>query len=71
MTAWGYTLSSEEFGPRALVEQARMAEDVGFEFLTVSDHFHPWTQSQGESPFAWTTIGGVATQRDRYEWAPA
>lgn len=59
MTTWGYTLSSEEFGPRALVEQAAMAEDAGFEFLTVSDHYHPWTQSQGESPFAWTTIGGV------------
>lgn len=60
MTTWGYTLSSEEFGPRALVEQARIAEDSGFSFLTVSDHFHPWTRSQGESPLVWTTIGGVA-----------
>lgn len=60
MTTWGYTLSSEEFGPRALVEQARIAEDAGFSFLTVSDHFHPWTRSQGESPLVWTTIGGVA-----------
>src|SRR3954469_2340203 len=60
MTTWGYTLSSEEFAPRALVDQAAMAEDAGFEFLTVSDHYHPWTQSQGESPFAWSTIGGVA-----------
>lgn len=61
MTTWGYTLSSEEFGPRALVEQAQLAERSGFEFVTVSDHYHPWIGRQGESPFAWTTIGGVAT----------
>jgi G6PDH family F420-dependent oxidoreductase len=57
---WGYTLSSEEFGPRELVEQARMAEHAGFDFLTVSDHFHPWVTAQGNSPFVWSTIGGVA-----------
>jgi G6PDH family F420-dependent oxidoreductase len=65
MTTWGYTLSSEEFGPRELVEFGAMAEEAGFEFLTVSDHFHPWTQSQGHSPFVWTTIGGVATSTSR------
>ncbi|MEY2446126.1 MAG: hypothetical protein QOE00_2706 [Ilumatobacteraceae bacterium] len=65
MTTWGYTLSSEEFGPRQLVEQSRMAEDAGFEFVTVSDHYHPWTESQGQSPFAWTTIGGVGAVTDR------
>jgi len=62
MTSWGYTLSSEEFGPRQLVEQAQIAEQAGFEFLTVSDHYHPWIERQGESPFAWTTIGGVAAR---------
>ena len=61
-TAWGYTLSSEEFPPRELVEQAHRAEDAGFDFLTVSDHFHPWIEEQGHSPFAWTTIGGVAAR---------
>jgi coenzyme F420-dependent glucose-6-phosphate dehydrogenase len=64
MIRWGYTLSSEEFGPRALVEQAAAGERAGFDFLTVSDHFHPWTQTQGESPFVWTTLGGVAVQTD-------
>jgi G6PDH family F420-dependent oxidoreductase len=59
---WGYTLSSEEFAPKDLVEQACQAEDAGFEFVTVSDHYHPWTESQGQSPFAWTTIGGVAAR---------
>lgn len=62
MTKWGYTLSSEEFGPADLVRQAERAEDAGFEFLTVSDHYHPWTTTQGESPFVWTTIGGVAAR---------
>jgi G6PDH family F420-dependent oxidoreductase len=65
MTTWGYTLSSEEFGPRPLLDQACAAEDAGFEFLTVSDHFHPWTEHQGNSPFAWTTIGAVAARTQR------
>lgn len=59
---WGYTLSSEEFAPKDLVQLACEAEDAGFEFVTVSDHYHPWTESQGQSPFAWTTIGGVAAR---------
>jgi coenzyme F420-dependent glucose-6-phosphate dehydrogenase len=62
VTKWGYTLSSEEFPPRALVEFGHHAEDAGFDFLTVSDHFHPWVEAQGHSPFAWTTIGGVGSR---------
>ena len=65
MTSWGYTLSSEEFGPVELVECGVAAERVGFDFLTVSDHYHPWTQSQGHSPFAWTTVGSVGARTDR------
>ena len=63
----GYTLSCEEHGPNELVRNARAAEDAGFEFLTISDHFHPWTDAQGQSPFVWSVIGGVAqaTQRVR------
>ena len=61
---WGYTCSSEEFEASELVEQAAMAEQTGFDFVTVSDHFHPWTSSQGHSPFAWTTIGGIAARTD-------
>ena len=60
MTTFGSFLSSEEHGPRALVEQAQMAERAGFERVTVSDHFHPWMDSQGESPFVWSVIGGIA-----------
>lgn len=62
MTTWGFTLSSEEFSPAELVRFGHAAEDAGFEFLSVSDHFHPWIESQGHSPFVWTTIGGVGAR---------
>ena len=60
MTEIGYTLSSEEHGPADLVRYAAAAEEAGFDFLSISDHFHPWTDRQGHSPFAWAVIGGVA-----------
>jgi G6PDH family F420-dependent oxidoreductase len=55
----GYKLSSEEFGPLQLVEYAAAAERTGFEFALVSDHFHPWSDRQGQSPFVWTVLGAV------------
>lgn len=60
MPAIGYTLSSEEHHPTDLVEYARQAERARFDFLSISDHYHPWTSEQGESPFVWSTLGGVA-----------
>jgi G6PDH family F420-dependent oxidoreductase len=60
MTTFGTFLSSEDNAPRALVEQAQLAEKAGFETVTISDHFHPWMDSQGESPFVWSVIGGIA-----------
>lgn len=56
----GYKLSSEEFGPRDLVRFAARAERAGFEFALISDHFHPWTDRQGQSPFVWTVLGAIA-----------
>jgi G6PDH family F420-dependent oxidoreductase len=56
----GVFLSSEEHGPEALLQQARWAEEAGFRSLLISDHFHPWTGAQGESPFVWTVIGAIA-----------
>src|SRR5436305_5125980 len=56
----GYFLSSEEYGPAELVEQARLAEQAGFEALWISDHFHPWNEEQGESAFVWTVIGALS-----------
>lgn len=56
----GYFLSSEEFDPRELVRQASLAEEAGFEGLWISDHFHPWNDEQGHSPFVWSTIGAIS-----------
>jgi G6PDH family F420-dependent oxidoreductase len=60
MTEYGYFLSCEEFTPAELLDQARRAADAGFTRLAVSDHFHPWTDEQGSSPFVWTLIGALA-----------
>src|SRR5215216_1912138 len=56
----GYWLSSEEHTPNKLVQHAQQAEAVGFTFAQISDHFHPWTDSQGHSPFIWAVIAGIA-----------
>lgn len=56
----GYFLSSEEFGPKELLRQATLAEEAGFEGFWISDHFHPWVSQQGQSPFVWSVIGGLA-----------
>ncbi|MET0773696.1 MAG: TIGR03557 family F420-dependent LLM class oxidoreductase [Candidatus Limnocylindrales bacterium] len=61
----GYTLSSEEHDPSTLVANARRAEDAGFDFVSISDHFHPWVDRQGHSPFVWSVIGGVAATTQR------
>lgn len=61
----GYTLACEEHGPRALVGYARRAEEAGFPFAMISDHFHPWTDRQGHSPHVWSVIGGIATVTER------
>ncbi len=65
MVKIGYFLSCEEFGPRELLRQGRMAEEAGFDALWISDHYHPWVEAQGQSPFVWSVIGGLSqvTQR--------
>ncbi|MFO7678572.1 MAG: TIGR03557 family F420-dependent LLM class oxidoreductase [Chloroflexota bacterium] len=60
MTKIGYALSSEEHKPNDLVRYARRAEEVGFTFALISDHYHPWVSEQGHSPFVWSVIGGIA-----------
>ncbi|HET9344721.1 MAG TPA: LLM class flavin-dependent oxidoreductase, partial [Candidatus Limnocylindrales bacterium] len=60
MTSFGYALSSEEHAPVDLVGNARLAEEAGFEFAIISDHFHPWIDKQGHSPFVWSVLGGIA-----------
>jgi G6PDH family F420-dependent oxidoreductase len=60
----GYALSSEEHRPLDLVEHARLAEEAGFSFALVSDHYHPWIDRQGQSPFVWGVLGGIALATD-------
>ena len=55
----GYFLSCEEYNPAELIEQAQQAEAAGFESLWISDHFHPWNDEQGQSPFVWSVIGAI------------
>lgn len=61
---YGYKLSAEGFGPKELVRQAQLAEASGFDFVEISDHYHPWLDSQGHSPFAWTVLGAIAASTD-------
>src|SRR5215210_3756261 len=61
----GYALSSEEHTPNDLVHHARLAEEAGFTFALISDHYHPWVDAQGHSPFVWSVIGGIAQATER------
>jgi coenzyme F420-dependent glucose-6-phosphate dehydrogenase len=56
----GYTLSAEEFAPNDLVRLSYMAEETGFTYAFMADHFHPWVDEQGHSPFVWSVLGGIA-----------
>ncbi len=70
MARIGCALSSEEHRPLDLVRHARLAEDVGFPFALISDHYHPWTDQQGQSSFVWTVIGAIAQATRRLELGP-
>jgi G6PDH family F420-dependent oxidoreductase len=63
----GYALSSEEHPPDQLVEYACLAEQSGFGFAVISDHYHPWVSQQGQSAFVWSTLGGIAQATERLE----
>jgi G6PDH family F420-dependent oxidoreductase len=60
MTRFGYTLMTEQSGPRELVRYARQAEALGFDFEVSSDHYFPWVEEQGHSPYAWSLLGAVS-----------
>ena len=61
MTKFGLTLSSEEHAPSRLVEIAALAEEHEFDFVSISDHYHPWVDAQGHSP-----VRVVGARRDRH-----
>lgn len=65
MAEIGYALSSEEHSPANLVNFARRAEESGFTFALISDHFHPWIDLQGQSPFVWSTLGAISQATTR------
>jgi G6PDH family F420-dependent oxidoreductase len=67
MPSYGFKLMTEMHGPAALLEQARLAEDAGFDFLGISDHIHPWLDSHGHSSFAWSVLGALARETERAE----
>jgi G6PDH family F420-dependent oxidoreductase len=62
---FGYKLMAEGFGPKELIRQAIRAEQAGFDFVEISDHFHPWLEEQGHSPFAWNVLSAIAARSDR------
>src|SRR4030095_8932086 len=65
MITLGYKLSSEEQSATDLVRYAQMAQDTGVGFALISDHFHPWTDRQGQSPFVWSVLGAIAEATER------
>src|SRR4051812_6514695 len=69
MARVGYTLSSEEHGAPDLVRNAQRAEAIGADFVSISDHYHPWVDKQGQSPFVWAVLGGIAATTERIEVA--
>ncbi len=69
MTNFGYTLMTEQSGPKELVRYAVAAEEAGFDFEVSSDHYSPWLTSQGHAPYAWSVLGAVAQATSRVELA--
>jgi len=61
----GYKLATEAFGPQELVHQTVRAEQAGFDFVEMSDHFHPWLDVQGHSSFTWSVLGAMAARTER------
>jgi G6PDH family F420-dependent oxidoreductase len=65
MTLIGYTMMCEQAGPKELVRDVALAEEAGFDFAVISDHYFPWLESQGHSPYAWSVLGAAAQATDR------
>jgi G6PDH family F420-dependent oxidoreductase len=61
----GYKLATEGFGPKELIRQAVLAEQAGFDFVEMSDHYHPWAEAQGHSAFTWSLLSAIAMKTER------
>jgi G6PDH family F420-dependent oxidoreductase len=62
---FGYTMMCEQSRADRLVSDVRLAEQAGFDFSVISDHYQPWLAAQGHSPYAWTVLGAVAQATER------
>ena len=60
MTRIGYTMMCEQRGPKDLVRDVQAAEGAGFDFAVISDHYFPWVEAMGHSPYAWSVLGAAA-----------
>jgi G6PDH family F420-dependent oxidoreductase len=65
----GFKLFAENFPPKELVRQAVRAEEVGFDFVEISDHIHPWLENHRHSGFAWSILAAIAARTERIELA--
>src|SRR5215211_8345636 len=65
MTLIGYTMMGEQAGPKQLVRDVALAEEAGFDFAVISDHYFPWLEAQGHAPYAWSVLGAAAQATDR------
>jgi G6PDH family F420-dependent oxidoreductase len=61
----GYKLATERFSPKELIRQAVLAEQAGFDFVEMSDHYHPWVEAQGHSAFTWSLLAVIAAKTDQ------
>ncbi len=64
MALIGYTMMCEQAGPKQLVRDVILAEEAGFDFAVISDHYFPWLDAQGHSPYAWSILGAAAQATD-------
>jgi G6PDH family F420-dependent oxidoreductase len=65
----GYKLIAEAYGPAEMVRQCVLAEEAGFDFVEISDHYHPWVSEQQHSGFAWSMLAAMAAKTERIELA--
>jgi G6PDH family F420-dependent oxidoreductase len=68
MTVYGYTMMCEQAGPKELVRDVQLAEEAGFEFAVISDHYFPWVDAMGHSPYAWSVLGAAVQATSRIEF---
>ncbi|MBN9736426.1 MULTISPECIES: TIGR03557 family F420-dependent LLM class oxidoreductase [unclassified Pseudonocardia] len=65
----GFKLFAEAYSPQEMVRQAVRAEEAGFDFVEISDHYHPWLESHGHSGFAWSILAAIAARTERIRLA--